>query len=192
MAIQTNTPEVHALKRAVEKRYGHSVDSRTDFMCLAIDIERVTHEHIAENTLRRLWGRLRGYDTAFTRTLDVMSRYVGYAHWVSFCDDIKRNAGRESDIVSGKLSVKSADLEPGDRIRIGWLPDRLCVVEYIGGLTFKAIQTQNSTLQVGDTFECNIMLKDYPLFVDNLVHGGELCQRYAIGIDSGLKILEKL
>ena len=84
------------------------------------------------------------------------------------------------------------NLVSGDRIRIGWLPDRICVVEYVGGRTFKAIDAKNSTLQVGDTFECSIMIKNYPLFVDNLVHGGEHCTRYSIGLTNGLTTLEKL
>jgi hypothetical protein len=36
------------------------------------------------------------------------------------------------------------------------------------------------------------MIKNYPLFVDNLVHGGEHCARYSIGINNGLTVLEKL
>ena len=48
MAIKTNTPEIVALKQAVEKRFGHPIESRTDFTLLAYDIERTTNNHIAE------------------------------------------------------------------------------------------------------------------------------------------------
>ena len=65
-------------------------------------------------------------------------------------------------------------------------------MEFQGGRTFKAVDCKNSTLQVGDSFECGVMLKHYPLFVDNLVHGGELCLRYSMGLDNGLTTLEKL
>lgn len=192
MAIKTDSPQIFALKAAVEGRFGHSIESRADFMQLVEDVERVTREHLAENTLRRLWGRLKGYDTVYIRTLDVLCQYVGYRHWQSFCDALAKESNRESEIVSGQLSIKVEDLVPGDRIRIGWLPDRVCIVEYVGGTMFRAVQTQNATLQTGDTFECSVMLKSYPLFVDNLVHGGEHCQRYSIGINNGLTILEKL
>lgn len=192
MAVRTESPQVASLKIVVEKRFGHSVQSRADFTNLAVEIERVTHEHIAENTLRRIWGSLKSYETVFVRTLDVLSRYVGYEHWNSFCEVMKNDARRESDIVRNSNSIKVEDLTPGDRVRIGWLPDRECVIEYQGGRIFKAIDCKNSTLQVGDSFECNMMLKHYPLFVDNLVHGGELCQRYSMGLDNGLTTLEKL
>lgn len=190
MAIRTDTPQITALKLAVEKRFKHSIESRSDFVLLATDVERITHEHLAENTLRRLWGKLKGYSTVYIRTLDVLCQYIGHNHWADFCKAIQKN--KESDLVRSCNSISIEELIPGDKIRIGWQPDRLCVVEYIGGRSFRAIQTQNSTLQEGDIFECSVMLKNYPLFVDNLVHGGEHCQRYSIGINNGLTILEKL
>lgn len=128
MAVKTDSPQIVSLRNIVEKRFGHPIEGRSDFSLLAIEIERITHDHIAENTLRRLWGRISGYETVFTRTLDVLCRYVGHEHWNAFCQ----------------------------------------------------------SLQVGDTFECNVMLKNYPLFVDNLVHGGEHCQRYSMGLNNGL------
>lgn len=192
MAVRTDIPQIAALRNAVEKHFGHPIESRTDFSLLAQEIERVTHDHIAENTLRRLWGKIAGYGTVFTRTLDVLCRYVGYEHWKTFCTEIQNSSPRESDIVSKGTTIKVENLVSGDRIRIGWLPDRICVVEYVGGRTFKAIDAKNSTLQVGDTFECSIMIKNYPLFVDNLVHGGEHCTRYSIGLTNGLTTLEKL
>ena len=192
MAVRTDIPQIAALRNAVEKHFGHPIESRTDFSLLAQEIERITHDHIAENTLRRLWGKIAGYGTVFTRTLDVLCRYVGYEHWKTFCTEIQNSSSRESDIISKGTTIKVEDLVSGDRIRIGWLPDRICVVEYVGGRTFKAIDARNSTLQVGDTFECSIMIKTYPLFVDNLVHGGEHCTRYSIGLTNGLTTLEKL
>jgi hypothetical protein len=192
MAVRTDIPQIAALRNAVEKHFGHPIESRTDFSLLAQEIERVTHDHIAENTLRRLWGKIAGYGTVFTRTLDVLCRYVGYEHWKTFCTEIQNSSPRESDLISKGTTIKVENLVSGDRIRIGWLPDRICVVEYVGGRTFKAIDAKNSTLQVGDTFECSIMIKNYPLFVDNLVHGGEHCTRYSIGLTNGLTTLEKL
>lgn len=192
MAVKTDTIEIIALKKAVEERFGRSLETRTDFSHLVADIELNTRNHLAENTLRRLWGRISGYDTVFTRTLDVLSCYVGCDHFKDFCQSYKDPKECESEIVSNGVTIKTEELIPGDRIRIGWLPNRVCIVEYIGGRAFKAIKCKNATLQEGDTFECSIMIKNYPLFVDNLVHGGEHCARYSIGINNGLTILKKL
>lgn len=192
MAVRTDSPQIVALIKAVEKRFGHPIDGRSDFSMLALDIEAVTHEHIAENTLRRLWGKIKGYDTVFSRTLDVLCQYIGYKHWAAFCAVLSRQSAKESEIVSDGVTIKADELCVGDQVKIGWLPDRICVVEYVGGRMFRAIDAKNSTLQVGDTFECSVMIKHYPLFVDNLVHGGEHCSRYSMGLNNGLTTLEKL
>lgn len=192
MAVKTDIPEIAYLKNAVEKQFGHKIECRGDFANLAYAIEYKTNEHIAENTLRRIWGKLKGYQTLQTRTLDVLCRYLNYSHWDSFCKSIHNDSNRESDIISGQNIIDVKDLIPGDRIRIGWLPDRICLIEFQGGRTFKALECMNSTLQNGDTFECNLMLKGSPMFVDNLVHCGEICQRYSIGLYNGLTILEKI
>lgn len=192
MAENTNSPKIAALKKEVERKFGHKIDSRTDFTYLNIAIKDATHAHIAENTLRRLWGKLKGYNTVYVRTLDILSRYTGFEHWDDFCQNLGKQKATESYIVSGQVSIRAEDLVPGDRIRIGWFPDRLCVVEYQGGRLFKALDCKNSTLQNGDSFECTIMIKNYPLFVDNLVHGGEICLRYSMGLTNGLTTLEKI
>jgi len=192
MAVSSKSPQIAALRLSTERYFGHTIESRADFTLLGAEIERITHEHLAENTLRRIWGKLKGYDTVYTRTLDVLSRYVGYEHWNAFCEALKNESRRESEIAKGGQAIKVDDLLPGDRIRIGWLPDRECIVEYQGGRTFKAVDCKNSTLQIGDSFECSVMLKHYPLFVDNLFHRGELCQRYSMGLENGLTTLEKL
>ena len=185
-------PQVAALKLAVEKRFGHPIETRSDFTLLAADIERTTRDHIAENTLRRLWGRISSYDTVFTRTLDILSKYIGHEQWKSYCEYLSKEKNPESEIVVEAVSIRVEDLKPGDKIRIGWLPDRICIVQYMGGRTFKAIDAKNATLQIGDTFECSLMLKNFPLFVENLVHGGEYCNRYTMGMINGITTLEKL
>lgn len=192
MAIKTYIPQVTALKNAVEKKFGHRIECRSDFANLVFKIEKETNEHIAENTLRRIWGKLKGYETIQTRTLDVLSRYADCRHWEDFCVHLKNENRIESEIQTGCNAIDVMDLNPGDRIRIGWMPDRICIIEFQGGHTFKAIECHNSTMQDGDIFECNIMLKGHPLFADNLVHCGEMCQRYSIGLYNGLTILEKI
>ena len=196
MAIKTDSPQVSALRKMVEARFGHSIDSRTDFTLLTLDIENSTKEHLSENTLRRLWGRIPGYGTTFTRTVDVLSQYAGFENWMAFCRHLKLIDAKESDLITTtqtqNRTIKVEELEPGDLIRIGWMPDRECIVKYIGGRTFEAIEAHNATLQSGDSFECSIMIKGYPLFIDNLVHGGEHCLRYSIGTINGLTTLELL
>lgn len=192
MTVQTDLPQVAALRLAVERHFGHRIESRYDYVQLGADIERVTREHLADNTLRRLWGGISGYDTAHARTLDVLCRYVGFADWTRFCEHLARTGGRESALLEGEHSISTDTLKVGDRLRIGWLPDRECIVEFQGGSTFRAIECRNSTLQNGDSFECRVLIRDFPLAVDHLVHDGRVYPRYVMGSDHGLTLLEKL
>ena len=192
MPVRTDLPQIAVLKIAVENRFGRTVKNRTDFACLVFAIEKETMEHIAENTLRRIWGLMKGYDTVFERTLDVLSKYAGYGGWSDFLTSIRKESGKESDIVSCGRLVKTENLQIGDRLRIGWLPDRLCVVELEGGRTFRAVKTENSTMRPGDTFECSLFILGYPLTVDNFVHDGKTVSRYVMGTDHGLTTLEQL
>lgn len=192
MAIQTDLPQIAALRMAVEKRFGRLIESRYDYTLLGQDIEQVTHEHMAENTLRRLWGSISGYDTAHRRTLDVLCRHVGFNGWSAFCDHLATEGGRESTLLERGHSVRVEELKPGDRLRIGWLPDRECIIEFRGGRTFRAIDCRNATLQSGDSFECGLLIRDFPLAVDNFLHDGKIYARYVMGRDHGLTLLEKL
>ena len=140
----------------------------------------------------RIWGHMKGYDTVFVRTLDVLCHYIGFSGWEAFCTHVREVTGKESDLVSGGRSVRTEDLRIGDRLRIGWLPDRLCVVELEGGHTFRAVETENSTMRPGDTFECSLFILGYPLTVDNFVHDGQVVPRYVMGTDHGLTTLEQL
>ena len=166
MNIHTDLPQVAALRLEVERRLGRSLACRSDFTILASEIERVTREHIAENTLRRIWGRMKSYGTVFGRTLDVLSRYAGFDGWDAFCAHLREVAGIESDLVRDVRSVRTEN--------------------------FRAVETENSTMRPGDTFECGMFILGYPLAVDNFVHDSETVPRYVMGTDHGLTTLERL
>ena len=98
MAVRTDSPKIVELRAAVERRFGNTIETRANFSRLASEVERITKEHLAENTLRRMWGKLDSYATVYTRTLDVLSRYVGYRHWNAFCDALVDACLNESSV----------------------------------------------------------------------------------------------
>ena len=193
MSIQANIPEIAALRREVESRFERPLHTHADFVLLTEAIETALHEHLSPTTLERVWGySTRHYDTVSRRTLDVLARYADREGWDDYCDYLRREAGTESDFFTeGILDVSS--LTVGTRLRLGWQPDRICEVRYMGGFRFVVEQVKNGSLQVGDTFSCMQFQLGKLLYMDCFERKGEpsgQSLRYAVGRENGLTLLE--
>ena len=179
-----------ALKKAVEKRLGRVPGSRYDFGELSDLIEQSTGHPLSENTLRRIWGKIKGYDTVFEHTLDILSAYAGYGYWQRFVKSSACSGKAVSSVKESEFRIETDSLPVGTKLRIGWAKGCTCVAEYQGADTFRVLEAVGTIMQAGDTFECKQFLKGQPLFIDNLVHSGELCQRYYAALESGVEMLE--
>ena len=190
MNIKTDTPQISLLRQAIEKTIDFPLSTHGDFLRLSAGIEFTLREHMSESTLERLWGySTRHYDSVSVRTLNVLSRFIGYHSWDEFCSVIERRES-ESELFVDK-AICSADLNIGDRIRIGWAPDRTCIIRYLGNNNYIAEETANSTMQPGDTFSCLQLQKGRPLHLDNFQKSDSPEKfRYVVGINSGLTLLE--
>ena len=193
MSIQANIPEIAALRREVESRFGRPLHTHADFVLLTEAIEEALHEHLSPTTLERVWGySTRHYDTVSRRTLDVLARYAERESWDSYCDYLKQTAGTESDFFTeGILDVSS--LTVGTRLRLGWQPDRICEVRYLGDYRFIVESVTNGSLRVGDSFSCLQFQQGKPLYMDCFRRADEPTEenlRYAVGRENGLTLLE--
>ena len=182
MSINSNIPQIAELRSRVEDRFGKRLAVHSDFVSLVAVIEMELRQHISESTLERVWGySTRGYDTVSLRTLDVLSRYANGCDWRSFCELLAQEGVCESEFFDDEI-INSFELEIGDRLRIGWFPDRLCELSYLGENCFVAEMCENSKLQVGDTFSCSQFI----------LGNSARSQAYVVGRKNGLTILKKL
>lgn len=193
MSIQANIPEITALRKEVEQKYGTPLHTHAQFVSLTEAIEVALREHISPTTLERVWGySTRHYDTVSRRTLDVLARYADKESWDNYCNYLKRTSSTESDLFTdGLLSV--ATLSVGTRLRLGWQPDRVCEVRYMGEYRFVVEQVRNGSLQVGDTFSCFQLQLGKVMYMDCFQRANENIQenqRYAVGRSNGLTLLE--
>jgi len=193
MSILVNRPEVTALRQQVETVYGRAPETHNGFIALVDTLDAALHEHLSESTLERLWGySSRGTEAISIRTLDVLSRYVGAAGWKDFCARLKADSPIESEEFGGD-SVVSYGLTPGTRLRLGWMPDRIVTVEYLGEHRFVVRESINSSLQPGDSFECVQLQKGRPLYLDRFRRAGSDNEsRYVAGERNGLTLLKVL
>lgn len=190
MRISINTPEIAELRAAIESSLGFPVKTPRHFTALSLDVELKVSEHLSETTLQRLWLYKKGYDTVALQTLDILCKYCGYSNWHLFCNQSAKVNVVESEMFAGDC-INVNELRIGTLIKIGWNPDRMCIIKYLGNLRFEALETHNSKLCAGDRFSCLQLQLGKELYLDNLVHDNS-DMRYVAGSRNGLTILEVL
>ena len=189
MSVPSYLPEIVALKRSVEETFGASLLTHNAFIALTDAIDKKLREHVSESTLERIWGySTRAAVAISVRSLDVLSRYVGFATWRAFQEAQK--GARESEEFP-REGLSSAEILVGQRLRLGWLPDRLITVRRKQDGRFIIEESLHSSLRPGDSFECAWFQKGRPLYLDRFRRfGSDEETRYVAGEHSGLTTLE--
>ncbi len=159
------------------------------FINLVDTIDAALHEHLSESTLERLWGySSRQAKAVSIRTLNVLSRYVGFASWPEFCEDLRATGVIESEeFISNGNSISSSELPVGARVILSWMPDRTVTVEHLGENRFVVRESANSSLRPGDSFQCLQLQEGHPLYMDHFLRpGSDKETRYVVGERNGL------
>ena len=176
------------LKQEVERTFGRQLTETRDFEQLSHLLLSHTRERLSPTTLKRFWGYLKN-ESVQTRphTLDVLARFVGYKSYDDFCENVCEIIEPQSGITATER-VSACELKWGQRLVIRWLPDRRIVVKHKGDGHFIITESENSKLNVGDTFVCHLMLQHEPLYLDQLVHDGLPPTTYVAGHRNGVTI----
>lgn len=124
-------PELNYLLAEVEKRYGRRLSTSADFEALSVVVEHESGELISASTLKRLWGYVTLKPTPRISTLNVLSRYIGKRDFNAFQQSIMSDGHYVSNFFSVK-KVCTSDLKKGAEVLIGWAPNRLVTLRYLG------------------------------------------------------------
>lgn len=195
MSIDSSSPQIGCLRLEVEKKFGRKVKVHQDFVELADSIQKAIKQHISETTLERVWQY--SCRTAYRislHTLNLLCLYIDRKDWQDFCRMLSELGIIDSEMFDSEF-ISSSELKGGDRLMIGWLPDRICIIEYKGDNRYEAIECSNSTLRPGDTFSCLEFGQNIPAIMDNFISANapeSTPKRYVAGKTHGLTILKKL
>ena len=194
MNINIDSPQLAALREEIESSTG-SMQSHSGFVILSDLIKLKCKEHISISTLERIWGySTRNASNVSVGTLDVLSRFVEAKDWEGFCNRLCENGKMESELFSSDDAIDCSTLATGTRLRLAWMPDRVCEVEYLGNNRFIATRTENSSIKPGDSFSCLQIQKGRELYMDYFAHSGESGTdsnvRYVVGQINGLSLVE--
>ena len=184
-------PELSYLLQVVEKTYGRKLYTTTDFESLSIIIENKIGELISSSTLKRLYGYVSMKPVPRQSTLDVLSRVICYRSFEDIRSELKTNPKFSSNFFSTK-TVCAASLQRGDKVKIGWMPDRVVTLSYLGDDNWQVEESLNSHLQEGDRFRAAFFMLAYPLYLSGIERDGETTPAYIAGTQGGLNLLEVL
>lgn len=182
-------PELAYLLTEVERKYGRRIATTTDFESLSVVIEHHIGEHISSSTLKRLWGYVSLNPTPRVATLDVLSRFIGHRDFRAFCKYLKGAQIYASNFFTSKYQTV-AELKPDTVVHIGWAPNRLVKMKYIGNHQFEVISSENSQLREGDLFELSEIIVGYPLFISRILRNGAYTPSYVAGQIDGINLLK--
>lgn len=181
-------PELQQLLAEVESKYARRIATTTDFEMLSNVMEYEQGESLGASTLKRLWGYIPGRTTPRLSTLNVLAKYVGYKDFLQFRDSLY--ADDTSGFSPSRTFVAADDMTPGEKLVIGWAPNRLLTLEYLGEDRFRVLETANSKLREGDEFCQQVFFKGWPLFVSGISRDGKVTPPYVAGKTQGLNCLE--
>lgn len=186
-----NIPEIEELKSRVEKKYGRLLSTTTDFEEFSLALNRTIQQSISVSTLKRMWGYVN--DTHKTRkfTLDILARYIGYENFDQFVAWLKTNTRYNSSFFNA-WQLTSEVLQCGQMVEIGWAPNRLIKLKYLGRSTFEVIASKNSKLMPGDRFVTGCFVMHQPLLVPYIMRDGENTKPFIAGRNSGLNVIKIL
>ena len=105
-------------------------------------------------------------------TLDVLSQYIGHRNYMEFTHWLKTSTKYNSSFFKANQLV-SSDLQEGSLVSIGWSPNRLLQLRYLGDSTYEIEKSENSKLQPGDRFVTGCFIKEQPLYLPYIERGGE-------------------
>lgn len=182
------TKQYKSLKEAVEKVASRKMCTPRDFDFMAMRIFDTTHTYVSPTTLKRFCGYLnKGKDYQPRKsTLDLLSRYVGYNDFDSYCASSSSNDNINSDYVKSP-SLYVTSLSKGCIVKLMWNPDRCVRVRFLGDDMFEVVESINSKLQKGDRFCCGCFIDGEPLYLTRLVRNGQALGAYVCGQDSSIK-----
>ena len=169
------------LKQAVERKFADRLTTSADFVRLSEDMD----DRVSPSTLKRLWGYVGMQVEPRPATLDALAKYVGFRDFRAFLEDLKSSKMASSGYFNS-ARLDAATLQSGDMFKIGWRPDRIVTLKYLGDNRFRVISSEHSKLREGDEFEAATIMKGFPLILPEIIRNGEKTSSYIAGRDGGI------
>ena len=182
-----NDVNIERLKADVETRLQRGLLSPKDFIYLNEVIFTELNERVSVSTLKRLWGYSNYTSKPSASILSSLCRLVGYRDWNDYVENREVTTRKPSETVLSDKIMVDTDLEVGARVRLTWMPQRVCDIMYRGGNEFEVLASVNTGIKSGDRFNCSLIVSGEPLWLSNLRHFGKAPIAYVCGKLGGIR-----
>lgn len=184
----TITPEIEELKNLVEQKYGKILGTSTDFEEFSLHLMRTTQMNVSVSTLKRLWGYVGDSHKPRNITLDALARYIEHKDFHEFTSWLKTSTKYNSSFFNA-VQVVSNELKPDTQVIVGWNPNRMVRLRYLGDSRYEVVASANSKLCVSDKFITGCFIKEQPLFIPFIDRAGERTAPFVAGRNGGLTVV---
>lgn len=180
------TPEIEELKRLIEERYGKQLCTTTDFEEFTLTLKKCGIA-VSASTMKRLYDYVGDSHKPRVATLDQLAAYIGHKSFSHFVQWLKNSTRYNSSFFNARQLI-SDTLSDGDKVEIGWAPNRQLFLTYLGHSTYRVEESRNSKMQVGDKFITGCFIIGQPLFLPYLLRNNERTTPFVAGRNGGLTV----
>lgn len=171
------------IKTRLEAKLKHQIRYPSDCFALAVDIEKTTGERLGVTTIKRVLGFVEDNASHRMATLDIIARYLGYENYDYLMDSF--NSETSSGFTAATM-ISQESIEIGQRIRLEYRPSKALEIEKTADSTFKVLNLQGCSLKQGDSLIISTIVKDYPLYISDVIRDGNSLGSYVCGKVSGI------
>ena len=168
--------------------YGKPIRYPYDCDEIARVINGKTGKNISVNTVKRLLGFISEEREPRLYTLDMIAEYLGFDNWDVYQLHLNQMKGSSAGSFA---AIKISELKVDHLIKFRYLPDRMVVIKYCGDYFFDVTEAENSSLMVGDKIEVKQIVRNSPMFIDDVIRNGEHLGEFTVGILEGIRISNK-
>ena len=169
--------------KLIEKQLEKEIRYSSDFEHLSFDIEKQTKQRVGVNTLKRLFGQIKGIKEPRLYTLDTIARYINFKNWDEMLECLDEKGNSDFSTIE---EIEISTLSKGTKIKFYYSPDRVVLIEYIEKNQFKVIDTLNSKLMIDDMIEVEHFVLKYPLLVKDVIRKNVSLGKFTAGKVSGI------
>ena len=177
------------IRERVENKFGQEIRYSKDCEVLANEISNTTTKKISVSTIKRLFGFAKGIEEPRLYTMDVLAVYLGYKNYDGLMLEFKSATSSEFEIVE---EIRVDELNLNVELALHYEPNRWLKLRYLGDSKFELLEVVNSKLLEKDIVVVSHIVRDYPLFLSNVIRQEKNLGSYIAAKISGVTAIRIL